>query len=63
MTERVALGYDLNSQVTSFRSNGTLSGGVVRGGALTTLNFDARGNRTRGIDGRNRRYKVKNRDE
>ncbi|MEO7723191.1 MAG: hypothetical protein ABIU29_00655 [Chthoniobacterales bacterium] len=30
-----------------FRSNGTLSGGVMTGGALTTPNFDASGNRTR----------------
>ncbi|MEO7723192.1 MAG: hypothetical protein ABIU29_00660 [Chthoniobacterales bacterium] len=63
LTERVALGYDLNSQVTSFRSNGTLSGGVVTGGALTTLNFDASGNRTSVIDGTTTSYTVNNLNE
>ncbi len=56
-------GYDLNSQVTSFRSNGTLSGGVVTGGALTTLNFDASGNRKSVISGTTTNYTVNNLNE
>lgn len=39
-------GYDANSQLTSYRRNGTLSGGAVTGGTLTSFAMDASGNWT-----------------
>lgn len=38
--------YNRDSEITSFRRNGTLSGGVVIGGAVTNYFFDNAGNRT-----------------
>jgi RHS repeat-associated protein len=45
-------GYDLNSQLTSFIRDGTLSGGTVSGTTTNThtLAYDASGNRTTAVD-------------
>jgi RHS repeat-associated protein len=38
--------YDTNAQLTKFHLNGTLSGGTVTAGAVTSYTLDASGNRT-----------------